>query len=158
MIYYMFLNTVALIYLSLTNVTVVKFDYPIISVASGKNKIDLYAMPTSDNRSLILKPLTEKLDTNITVATEGGVYVFDLKIDNERPHKLVVVKSGKADRFYQQVFSDSEKAIYEGEHTIQVVNKSSKNLKVNDITIRGNEKHTFPKGPPIIVNGERVYL
>ena len=158
MIFNMFLNTIALIYLSMTNVTVVQFDHSIISVTSGKNKIDLYAVPTADNRALILKPLNPGLDTNIIVTTQGGTYAFDLKIDNLHPHKLIIVKSGKMDSYYRQIFKDESKIILEGEHTFQVISTSIKKINVNGKEIEKNRKVILPKGPPIIINGERLLL
>lgn len=156
--FFLFLNSIASLFLNMSFVTVLTFEHPIDIHSYGSHQTDIYSKVSTDGKTLILKPLTKNIDTNMVVITSGGTYNFLLKVENSKAksHKFVAVKNGKHDSFFTKVKETRGYEIFEGEYSIRIKNKLATKLNINDKIIGSKELAHIPKGPPVFINGERV--
>jgi hypothetical protein len=154
MTFFMFKNLIATLILSTQFVTVLSLPDPITSISSGAGKLDLFIKRSPDNKTLVLKPLVPKIDTNMVILTEGGSYNFLLKMGGA-PHKFIEIKKGTRDSIYKTLKVTGNFKILEGPTSIRLINTSKRSLKIGERTLKGKSETILPKGPPIFINGIR---
>jgi type IV secretory pathway VirB9-like protein len=157
MIFYMFSNTIATFFLNLSIVTVLTFNHPIDTLSHGLNKTDLFVRVSKDKKTLILKPLSQNIDTNMVVVTSGGNYNFNVKItdDRSKSHSFIQIQNGDKDNSFALKKKTRQYEALEGKYTVQIINKSTSSLQVNGEILKSKANRFLPKGPPIFINGKR---
>jgi type IV secretory pathway VirB9-like protein len=153
MIFHMFLGKAVKLFISTGIVTTLVFPYSIEQIIGGWNKTEVYKYLSKDRKTLVMKSLIEKLDTNLTVITSGGgVYQFEISTKH-KPHSFVEIVNGVGDFSFKLEKESSKYSLLTSKSTVQVINKSSKAISVNGKSVI--DKVVLPKGSPVFINGKR---
>ena len=156
MIYFMFKNAIALIYLSTSIVTVLKFPTQIIDCDYGKSKTEIYSRIASDGRSVLIQARTPQVNTNIICYSINNTYNFFVSVDNKKAHQLINIKNGIFNKKDKLVYKSKKIKIFEGQNHLRVKNLLKKRIKVNEFYAYPKKSIYVPKGPPVIVGGKEI--
>lgn len=154
MTFYILMNQITTLFLSLNLLTTLSFDSEIVSYLYGGSKQEMFFQVTNNNRTLAIKPLMEGSFSNLLVITKEHKYYFELKLTEKNPHQFVEVKDGIASHALTKKIKTKEFEILEGQASILFINNSNKEVLVNNISVKHREY--FSKGVPLIVDGKRV--
>jgi len=154
MTFYMLLNQVASVFLSLNVLTTLTFDSEVQSYLYGGSQTDLFVQLTNNSRTLALKSKTEGELSNLLVITKNRKFYFDLKLDKHHPHQFVEVKHGLINMSSKSIVKNKRFEILEGKTSLTILNKSKKEIQVNGLKVK--TKDYFSKGVPIFIDGARV--
>lgn len=153
MTFYMFKGIAAKLFISTQMVTTLIFPSGIEKVIVGWNKGDVFKYKSKDKKVLVLRSNIKKINSNMTVITNSGVYDFMVRFDQNKPHVgSVEIKNGGVSTSYKLLVENKDYDILEGEYTVLVNPK--KKLTINDKS--SNEKTILPKGHPLFIDGRRV--
>lgn len=89
MTFYILMNQITTLFLSLNLLTTLSFDSEIVSYLYGGSKQEMFFQLTNNIRTLAIKPLMEGSFSNLLVITKEHKYYFDLKLTEEKLHKFV---------------------------------------------------------------------
>lgn len=152
MTFYVLLNQVTSLFLSLNLLTTLSFDSEIDSYLYGGGSNEVFFQVTNNNRTLALKPKTDGKLSNLLVITKKRKYYFELSLSNKNPHQFIEVKHGVINHAMKIKTKNERYEVLEGKSSILFINKGAE-LTVNGVTVKSKEY--FSKGVPIIVNGVR---
>ncbi len=154
MTFYILMNQITTIFLSLNLLTTLSFDSEIISYLYGGSKEEMFFQVTNNNRTLALKPMMNGNYSNLLVITKERKYYFDLKQTNQNSHQFIEIKDGLASHALTKKIKTKDYEILEGQSSILFVNNSNAEVTVNSIKVKNRDY--FSKGVPIILNGKRI--
>lgn len=154
MTFYILMNQITTIFLSLNLLTTLSFDSEVLSYLYGGSKEDVFFQVTNNNRTLAIKPMMDGSFSNLLVITKERKYYFDLKQTNSNSHQFIEIKDGVASHALtkKQITKDYE--ILEGQSSILFINKLKSEVIVNSVKVKS--RNFFSKGVPIIMNGKRI--
>lgn len=156
-VFYLFLNSIGNVALNDNNLTTIVFNEKIESPHSGASRNELFLKVSPNKKMIFLKSKGVDVDTNLSVPTESGkLYMFHLRKEKES-HSLIQVEDGQLDTVFKLILSKDSIKIYEGDHTVKVVNHAKNSRKINYRIIKPQESIYLPKGPSVYVDGERFY-
>lgn len=154
MTFYILMNQITTVFLSLNLLTTLSFDSEIISYLYGGSKQEIFFQITNNNRTLAIKPLMEGNQSNLLIITKERKYYFDLKMTESNSHQFIEVKDGLSSHALTKKIKTKEYEILEGQSSILFINNSKEDVLVNSIRVK--QKEYFSKGVPIILNGKRI--
>jgi hypothetical protein len=152
----MFLGIVATVLLNPKTVTVMEFEHRVLKVVSSVDKTRIYKKLSKDKRTLVLQPLSQKLEGNLVVMTTGGTYNFDFQL-NGKPHRSIYVVNGEEDSQFEVKVDKLAYSIHTSSTSVLLTNKLRNKIIVNSQEIEGGGSKVFPMGPPIFIQNERVF-
>lgn len=153
MTFYILMNQVTTLFLSLNLLTTLSFESEVISFMYGGSQQDVYFKVTNNKKTLAIKPKIEGKLSNLLVITKQRKYYFTLSHSAIRPHQFVEVKHGVINHAMKKLVNRSDYEILEGESSILFINRGKTKI-INGIEVK--TKEYFSKGVPLIVNGERA--
>jgi len=153
MTFYILLNQITTIFLSLNLLTTLSFESEIKSFYYGGSKEDVFIKET-DNKTLLLKPYRTDGLSNLLVVTLKRKYYFQLAYDASEPHTFVEVRHGLMNHAQTKKAVTESYEIWEGSSSILFVNKSPAEVNVNGIKVKKREY--VSKGVPVFLNGKRI--
>lgn len=154
MTFYILMDHITTLFVSLGLLTTLSFDSEVTSYLYGGSKEDFFIKLTNNHKTLAIKPLRKEIDSNLLVITKNRKYYFDVKYDQGRPHQFIEIKQGLINHGMKRIDSRSKYEALEGETSILIINKSKGPLLVNKRKIK--KKGYFSKGVPIFIEGNRV--
>ena len=154
MTFYILMNQITTIFLSLNLLTTLSFDSEIISYLYGGGKEQVFFQVTNNNRTLAIKPLMNGTYSNLLVITKERKYYFDLKSSEDHPHQFIEITDGIGSHALTKKVKTSEYEILEGQSSILFINNGKDEVIVNSNKVKNREY--FSKGVPIILNGKRI--
>lgn len=154
MTFYILLNQLTTLFVSLNLLTTLTFDSEIQSYLYGGSKEEIFFQVTNNHRTLAIKPLMKGKLSNLLIITKERKYYFDLRLDEERPHQFIEVKDGLASHALTKKFKSSDYEILEGEASLLFINRKSQETMVNGLKVKHREY--LSKGVPIIYEGVRI--
>lgn len=154
MTFYILLNHVATLFISLNVLTTLSFDSEVISYLYGGGKDDVFFQVTGNQRTLALKPKIEGKLSNLLVVTKNRKYYFDLIYDKDRPHQFIEVRHGSINLNQKEILNKKNFEILEGKTSYLFVNKQKKPVIINGVKV--TQKDYFSKGIPILYEGVRI--
>lgn len=153
MTFYILMNHITTVILGLNLLTTLSFDSEVLSYLYGGAKEDLFLSVTNNNKTLVMKPMTDKEFSNLLVITKKRKYYFDLRIGGEA-HQFVEVKHGVINNSFKTHKSTKDYDILEGSSSMLFINKKGLPVKLNGETVE--EKGYFSKGVPLLLGGKRI--
>jgi type IV secretory pathway VirB9-like protein len=154
MTFYILMNQITTLFLSLNLLTTLSFDSEVISYLYGGSKEEIFFQVTNNNRTLAIKPMMDGSYSNLLVITKERKYYFDLKQTNEKSHQFIEIKDGVASHALTKKIKTKDYEILEGQSSVLFVNNTAQELIVNSIKVK--QREYFSKGVPIILNGKRI--
>ena len=154
MIFYILLNQITTLFLSINLLTTLTFDSEIQSYLYGGVSEEIFFQVTNKNLTLAIKPKTEGKLSNLLVITKNGKYYFDLAYDKLKPHQFIEIKDGQMTYSLTKKISTTDYEILEGDRSLLFVNKKLSEVEVNKIKIKNREY--LSKGVPIVYEGRRI--
>ncbi len=154
MMFYILMNQITTLFLSLNLLTTLSFDSEIVSYLYGGGKEEVFFQVTNNNRTLALKPLMDGNYSNLLVITKERKYYFDLRQSSNNPHQFIEIKDGVGSHALTKKIKTDKYEILEGQSSILFVNSSENEVEVNSIKVKKREY--FSKGVPILLNGKRI--
>ena len=152
MTFFMFKGIAAKLFISTKIVTTLVFPGEIETVIAGWNKQEVFKYKSHDSKVLVIRANRSDIDTNMTVITTAGIYDFDVKVDQNKPHRgTVEVKNGFISKSFAMLKETDIYKAFEGESSILIVPKSS--MTLNGEPVKNQE--ILPRGIPIFINGKR---
>jgi hypothetical protein len=154
MTFYILLNQITTLFLSLNLLTTLTFDSEIQSYLYGGSPEEMFFQVTNNHRTLAIKPKLEGSFSNLLVITKKGKYYFDLKHSEKEPHQFVEVKDGMMNHALTKKIQTKEYEILEGDHSLLFINHKGVEVVVNGMRIKAREY--LSKGVPILYEGKRI--
>lgn len=148
---------VSTILLSMNLATVLTFNQPIRTVVYGGNGSALTAQKVNNEKTLVLKPRTKNINSNLLVVTKDQQYNFFLKIDEKKPHSFLNIVPAKKRGTTRTVKQTKYFEIREGQDFVIIKNRSSRKMIVNGENLRPGYKTVLSKGAPVFINETRVF-
>jgi hypothetical protein len=155
MTFYILLDQVTKLFVSLGLLTTLSFDSQITSYLYGGSKEDLFISVTNNMRTLTLKPKREGVNSNLLVITKNRKYYFDINYSESNPHKFIEVKSGQINHGMRKLFSINGVDVLEGQSSVLLINNNKKSVQVNGQKVA--KKKYLSKGVPIFLENKRIY-
>ena len=158
MTFYILSKTLTFLFLSLSHPTTLVFGEPIEYVSAGSNgDFDLHR--ANNQKILVVRPLKSFGETDMIVLTKDHHFQFKLKEvpqsgDQSKTHSLVNIYEGEINKSYIKKLETDTFRVLEGESSVWIINKTSKNLEVNGTELERDGY--FSKGSPLLINKERV--
>ena len=154
MTYYILMNQITTLFVSLGLLTTLSFDSEITSYMYGGSKEDLFLEVTNNMKTLAIKPLSESPGSNLLVITKNRKYYFNIRYDKKDPHQFIEVKDGVINHAMRRVKSNEDFDVLEGDSSVLVINKGKAPIEVNGKSVE--KKDYFSKGVPLLIGKERV--
>ena len=154
MLFYILINQITTLYLSLNLLTTLSFDSEIVSYLYGGSKEEVFFQVTNNNRTLALKPLMDGKYSNLLVITKERKYYFDLRQSSKNPHQFIEIKDGVGSHALTKKIKTNQYEILEGHSSLLFINNSDNEVEVNSKKVKKREY--FSKGVPILFNGKRI--
>lgn len=154
MTFYILLNQITTLFLSLNLLTTLSFDSEIVSYLYGGSKEEMFFKVTNNNKTLAMKPMMDGSYSNLLVITKERKYYFDLKQTNHNPHQFVEIKDGIGSHALTKKIKTKDYEILEGQSSLLFVNLAKNEVEVNSMKVKKREY--LSKGVPIILNGKRI--
>jgi len=154
MTFYILLNQVTTLFLSLNLLTTLSFDSEIQSYLYGGSKEDVFFQVTNNNKTLVLKPQRATGFSNLMVVTKKRKYYFKVDYDQSHPHEFIEVRDGIINHAYKHLKEFEDFEIKEGGASLLVVKKKNKDIVINGVKVERREY--FSKGVPLLYEGNRI--
>ena len=154
MTFYILMNHITTLFLSMNLLTTLSFDSEIISYLYGGSKEEVFFQITNNNRTLAIKPLMQGGFSNLLVITKERKYYFSLQETKNSPHQFIEIKDGIPSHVLSKKIKTKEYEILEGKSSLLFINNSQREMDVNSQKVEKREY--FSKGVPIILNGKRI--
>ncbi len=154
MTFYILMNQITTIFLSMNLLTTMSFDSEIISYLYGGGKGEIYFQVTNNNRTLALKPLMDGGYSNLLVITKERKYYLNINKSKKGSHQFIEIKDGVATHSLTKKIIKPNYEILEGKKAILFINKALHNVNVNGTIVKSREY--FSKGVPLLLNGNRI--
>lgn len=154
MIFYILLNQITTVFLSLNLLTTLTFDSEIQSYLYGGSPDEMFFQVTNNHRTLAMKPKMEGSFSNLLIITKKAKYYFDLKHSEKEPHQFVEVKDGMINHALTKKVQTKDYEILEGDHSLLFINRKGSEVVINGIKVRAREY--LSKGVPILYEGNRI--
>lgn len=154
MIWHVLRNTISTLFVSTKFITTLTFDTPIQTLTYGGGRDELFFSKVNENKTLVIKPLTQRVDSNMLIVTEGGIFNFFVKFDHLNPHKFIKIKNGASESRYELIKKSKLFDLYSGKTSLRLVNRSKSPISVNQKTV--SKSIYLSLGTPIYINGKRV--
>ena len=154
MTFYILLNQITTMFLSMNLLTTLTFDSEIQSYLYGGAKEEMFFQVTNNFKTLAMKPKMEGGLSNLLVITKKSKYYFDLKIEKSNTHQFIEVFDGRMTHSLTKKVENKDYEILEGDRSILLVNKKDRPVTVNGIVVKNKEY--FSKGVPILYEGIRI--
>ena len=119
--FWLLLGHFATIFLSTNNSTTLEFNEPIEQVIYGGSKNDLFTYLSQNKKTLTLKPLAERIDSNLTIICKNKNYVFWPKMDQARPHIYIKIQDGFVNSSFKTVLENEVIKIEEGSTSTLII-------------------------------------
>jgi len=94
MTFYILLNKITTLFLSLNLLTTLTFDSEIQSYLYGGGSSEIYFELANNRKTLVLKALQQERNSNLLIITKKRKYYFNLLVDDKNPHQFIEVKDG----------------------------------------------------------------
>lgn len=153
MTFYILLNQVTALFLSLNLLTTLSFDSEIVSFMYGGSEQDVYFKVTNNHKTLAIKPKIEGKLSNLLVITKQRKFYFDLSQTENKPHQFIEVKHGVINHGMKKLITKSDYEILQGDSSILFINKG-KAKNVNGKIVKN--KDYFGRGVPLVIDGNRI--
>ena len=153
MTFYILMNQVTTLFLSLNLLTTLSFESEVISFMYGGSEQDVYFKVTKNRKTLAIKPKIEGKLSNLLVITKQRKYYFDLSHSVNNPHQFVEVKHGVINHAMKKLVIKPGYEILQGDSSILYINRGRPKV-INGKQVK--TKEYFSKGVPLIVNGNRA--
>jgi hypothetical protein len=154
MTFYILMNHITTLFVSLGLLTTLSFDSEVTSYLYGGAKEDLFIKITNNHKTIAIKPMSEGINSNLLVITKNRKYYFDVKYNKNKPHQFIEVKQGQINHGMKKVMTKKNFDLLEGSSSVLVINKIKRKLRVNKKHVK--KKDYFSKGVPIFIEGKRV--
>ncbi|PIP96080.1 MAG: hypothetical protein COV37_16360 [Bdellovibrio sp. CG11_big_fil_rev_8_21_14_0_20_39_38] len=154
MTFYILLNQLTTLFVSLNLLTTLTFDSEIQSYLYGGSKEEMFFQVTNNHRTLAIKPLIKEKLSNLLIITKERKYYFDLGLDESHPHQFIEVKDGMPSHALKKKITTSDFEILEGEASMLFINRKDQEAVVNGQKVKYREY--LSKGVPIIYEGKRI--
>lgn len=154
MTFYILLNQITTIFLSMNLLTTLSFTEEITSYMYGGPKEEVFFELTNGQKTLVLKPKRKDMGSNLLVMTKKGKYYFDLKYGDVNPHQFLEIREGAINSAFKVKKETNDFTLYEGTSSIMFVNKKSTPVTVNGKSVLTKEYFSF--GVPLMLGHERV--
>lgn len=154
MTFYILINQITTLFLSLNLLTTLSFESEIQSYLYGGSQEDIFFQVTNDHKTLALKPKREGDYSNLLVVTKNRKFYFDLKHDKTRPHQFIEVRDGVISHALTKKMETKDFELLEGEGSLLFINRKDTEVSVNGIKVKRREY--LSKGIPIIYEGKRI--
>jgi type IV secretory pathway VirB9-like protein len=154
MIFYILLNHITTLFVSLGLLTTLTFDSEITSYLYGGSNEDLFIKVANNRKTLAIKPKRAGIKSNLLVMTKDRKFYFNVRFNDKQPHEFIEVKSAQINHAMRKRLETREYRIMEGSTSIAVINKKSSPLRVNGKQI--SKKGYFSKGVPLFINSKRI--
>ena len=154
MVFHILMNQITTLFVSLGLLTTLTFDSEITSYMYGGSKEDLFLEVTNNMKTLAIKPKREGVSSNLLVITKGQKYYFDIRYDENDPHKFIEIKNGVVNNGMRKIQSSKSYDILEGGSSVMILNKENHPLVINEKRI--DKKEYFSKGVPLILGNTRI--
>lgn len=154
MTFYILMNQVTTLFLSLNLLTTLSFDSEIQTYLYGGGKEDIFFQVTNNNKTLVLKPQRSADFSNLMVVTKKRKYYFKVDYDSKSPHQFIEVREGVINHSYKNLKEFEDFEIKEAAASLIVINKKQKDLVINGVRVERREH--FSKGVPLIHEGKRI--
>jgi len=154
MTFYILLNQVTTLFISLNLLTTLSFDSEIQSYLYGGGKDDIFFQVTNNNKTLVLKPQRSSGFSNLMIVTKRRKYYFKVDYDQTNPHEFIEVRDGVINHAYKNLKEFDDFEIKEGGASLLIVNKKKQEIVINGVKIERREH--FSKGVPLLYDGKRI--
>ncbi|MFZ4715510.1 MAG: hypothetical protein ACOYL6_17435 [Bacteriovoracaceae bacterium] len=154
MTFYVLLNQITTLFLSLNLLTTLSFNEEVTSYMYGGSKEEVFFELTNGQKTLVLKPKRKDMGSNLLVMTKRGKYYFDLKYDEINSHQFLEIRDGAINSSFKVKKETNDFALYEGTSSIMFVNKKANQVIVNGKTVQ--TKEYFSLGVPLLLGQERI--
>lgn len=153
MTFYILLNQVAMLFVSMNVLTTLTFDSEIKAFYYGGGKEEVFIKET-DDKTLLIKPYRVDSLSNLLVVTQKRKFYFQLAHDGKEGHKFIEVKHGVMNHALKKKLETKDFEILEGGTSILFINKRPSEIDVNGRRIKSREY--LSKGVPIFVENNRI--
>ncbi len=153
MTFYILMNQITTLFLSVNLLTTLSFDSEVVSYLYGGSKEEMFFSVTNNNKTLALKPLTEKDLSNLLVITKQRKYYFNLRVGGNA-HQFIEVKHGTINHAFKKFVDKEGFEVLEGSSSILFINKKDRSVRLNEQVVK--DKAYISKGVPLILEGTRV--
>lgn len=153
MTFYILLNQVAMLFVSMNVLTTLTFDSEIKAFYYGGGKEEVFIKET-DGKTLLIKPYRVDSLSNLLVVTQKRKFYFQLTHDGKEVHKFIEVKHGVINHALKKKLETKDFEILEGGTSILFINKRPSEINVNGRRIKSREY--LSKGVPIFVENNRI--
>lgn len=154
MTFYILMNQITTLFLSVNLLTTLSFDSEVVSYLYGGSKEEMFFSVMNNNKTLALKPLTEKDLSNLLVITKQRKYYFNLQVGGKNAHQFVEVKHGTINHAFKKLVDKESFEVLEGSSSILFINKKDRPVRLNEQVVK--DKAYISKGVPLILEGTRV--
>lgn len=154
MTFYILMNQITALFLSLNLLTTLSFDSEIVSYLYGGSKEEMFFSVTNNNKTLALKPLTGKGLSNLLILTKQRKYYFNLRV-GDKPHQFIEVKHGAINHAFKKLINRDDFEVLEGASSVLFINKRKRPVRLNEQIVK--DKAYISKGVPLILEGKRVF-
>ena len=154
MSFYILLNQISTLFLSMGILTTMTFDSEITNYLYGGTTSDLFIQVTNNMKTIAIKPKKKGIASNLLVITKDRKYYFNVRYDETSPHNFVEIKNGEINHSLKSLIKSKDYEILEGNTSLLFINRGKRKITVNDIEI--NKKEYLSKGVPIIKDGKRI--
>ena len=154
MTFYILMNQITTLFLSLNLLTPLSFDSEIVSYLYGGSKEDVFFSVTNNNKTLAIKPKSDGELSNLLVITKQRKFYFDLSMSQKRPHQFIEVKSGSINHAFKKNIETKDFEILEGSSSLLFINKRDRPIELNNQRVK--DKVYISKGVPLILEGNRI--
>ena len=154
MTFFILLNQMTTLFVSLNLLTTLSFESEIESYLYGGSAEEVYFRVTNKNKTLAIKALMNGDLSNLLVITKQRKYYFDLSLSVTSPHQFIEISRGMPTRTLKRKLQTNDFEILEGNSSMLFVNRKKKEVMVNGIKVR--KRQYLSKGVPIIYEGKRI--
>lgn len=154
MIFYILMNQITTVFLSMNLLTTLTFDSEVVSYLYGGGKEEVFFQVTNNRKTLAVKAKQKDHFSNLLVITKDRKYYFDLRYDAENPHQFVEIKDGIMNHAVKERLTTKDYQILEGESSLIFINKQGAPISVNGI--KTTDRAYLSKGVPILLEGKRI--
>jgi len=154
MTFYILMNQITTLFLSLNLLTTLSFDSEVVSYLYGGSQEDVFFNVTNNNKTLAIKPKSDGKLSNLLVITKQRKFYFDLSMSEKQPHQFIEVKNGLINHGFKKKIETKDFEILEGSSSLLFINKKDKAVELNKQKVK--DKVYISKGVPILLEGERI--
>lgn len=154
MIYYIFKNQIFTVFLSMSQLCAINFPMKVTDYVGGQEG-DYTVYELNKGRSLVFETKRKGFERNMIVFQSEGKYHFNVKYDEERANKDIVIREAKSCSGFTLLKETLDYQLFECPESLYFVNKGKGSVKVNDLHIK--DKAYLSKGPPVYLDQRLIY-